>query len=97
MKAMSAVTSSGPLRIAIGSDHAGFDLKQHLVAFLTAAGHTVDDQGTHSTESCDYPPICAGVGRTVRDGKADFGIVMGGSGQGEQLAANKVRGVRAAL
>jgi len=93
MKAM----STGPLRIAIGSDHAGFDLKQHLVAFLTAAGHTVDDQGTHSTESCDYPPICAGVGRTVRDGKADFGIVMGGSGQGEQLAANKVRGVRAAL
>ena len=97
MKAMSTVTSSGPLRIAIGSDHAGFDLKQHLVAFLTAAGHTVDDQGTHSTESCDYPPICAGVGRTVRDGNADFGIVMGGSGQGEQLAANKVRGVRAAL
>ena len=97
MKAMSTVTSSGPLRIAIGSDHAGFDLKQHLVAFLTAAGHTVDDQGTHSDVSCDYPPICAGVGRTVRDGKADFGIVMGGSGQGEQLAANKVRGVRAAL
>ncbi|MFM7411090.1 MAG: ribose 5-phosphate isomerase B [Actinomycetota bacterium] len=89
--------SGNSLRIAIGSDHAGYDLKQHLVAFLTAAGHVVDDQGTHSTESCDYPPICAGVGRTVRDGAADFGIVMGGSGQGEQLAANKVRGVRAAL
>jgi ribose 5-phosphate isomerase B len=88
---------SGSKRIAIGSDHAGYELKQHLVAFLTALGHTVDDQGTHSTESCDYPPICAGVGRTVRDGKADFGIVLGGSGQGEQLAANKVRGVRAAL
>jgi ribose 5-phosphate isomerase B len=85
------------LRIAIGSDHAGYELKQHLVAFLSAQGHTVDDQGTHSTESVDYPPICAGVGRTVRDGKADFGIVLGGSGQGEQLAANKVRGVRAAL
>ena len=85
------------LRIAIGSDHAGYELKQHLVAMLTAQGHTVDDQGTHSTESVDYPPICAGVGRTVRDGKADFGIVLGGSGQGEQLAANKVRGVRAAL
>lgn len=84
-------------RIAIGSDHAGFDLKQHLVTFLTAQGHTVDDQGTHSTESVDYPGICAGVGRTVRDGDADWGIVLGGSGQGEQLAANKVRGVRAAL
>ena len=88
---------SASLRIAIGSDHAGYELKQHLVEFLTALGHTVDDQGTHSTESCDYPPICAGVGRTVRDGKADLGIVLGGSGQGEQLAANKVRGVRAAL
>ena len=89
--------SAPSLRIAIGSDHAGYDLKQHLVAFLTAAGHAVDDRGTHSTESCDYPPICAGVGRIVRDGVADFGIVMGGSGQGEQVAANKVRGVRAAL
>ncbi len=84
-------------RIAIGSDHAGYDLKQHLIAILESHGHKVDDQGTHSTESCDYPPICAAVGRSVRDGKADFGIVMGGSGQGEQLAANKVRGVRAAL
>jgi ribose 5-phosphate isomerase B len=85
------------VRIAIGSDHAGFDLKQHLVGFLTQLGHHVDDQGTHSTESVDYPSICAGVGRTVRDGAADLGIVLGGSGQGEQLAANKVRGVRAAL
>ncbi len=84
-------------RIAIGADHAGFDLKQHLVTFLTAQGHVVDDQGTHSTESVDYPDICAGVGRTVVAGDADWGIVLGGSGQGEQLAANKVRGVRAAL
>ncbi len=84
-------------RIAIGSDHAGYDLKQHLIAILESQGHNVDDHGTHSTVSCDYPPICAAVGRSVRDGKADFGIVMGGSGQGEQLAANKVRGVRAAL
>jgi ribose 5-phosphate isomerase B len=72
-------------------------LKQHLVALLAEQGHDVDDQGTHSTESVDYPEICAGVGRTVRDGDADVGIVLGGSGQGEQLAANKVRGVRAAL
>jgi len=84
-------------RIAIGADHAGYDLKQHLVRLLIALGHDVDDQGTDSTEPVDYPPICAGVGRTVRDGGADFGIVLGGSGQGEQLAANKVRGVRAAL
>jgi ribose 5-phosphate isomerase B len=84
-------------RIAIGSDHAGFPLKEHVIAYVTALGHEVLDHGTHSTESVDYPPICAAVGRTVRDGDADLGIVIGGSGQGEQLAANKVRGVRAAL
>ena len=94
------VSTAAPRRsfhIAIGADHAGFELKQHLIAFLGAAGHTVDDFGTNSTESVDYPPICAAVGRAVRDGKADLGIVLGGSGQGEQLAANKVHGVRAAL
>ncbi len=84
-------------RIAIGSDHAGYDLKAHLVTMLLGQGYEVDDQGTHSTDSVDYPDICAGIGRTVRDGDADLGIVLGGSGQGEQLAANKVRGVRAAL
>ncbi|MFM7045265.1 MAG: ribose 5-phosphate isomerase B [Ilumatobacteraceae bacterium] len=84
-------------RIAIGSDHAGFDLKQHLITVLRHQGHEMLDHGTHSAESCDYPPICASVGRAVRDGAADVGIVLGGSGQGEQLAANKVRGVRAAL
>lgn len=84
-------------RIAIGADHAGFELKQHLIALLGGQGHEVVDCGTHSTDSVDYPLICAAVGRTVRDGAADLGIVLGGSGQGEQLAANKVRGVRAAL
>jgi ribose 5-phosphate isomerase B len=84
-------------RIAIGADHAGYELKQHLVGVLQRDGHEVLDLGTHSTESCDYPPICAAVGRAVRDGVADLGIVIGGSGQGEQLAANKVHGVRAAL
>ena len=84
-------------RIAIGADHAGYTLKQHLIELLTNQGHDVVDLGTNSTESCDYPPICAAVGRAVRDGKADMGIVLGGSGQGEQIAANKVRGVRAAL
>ncbi|MGE0880630.1 MAG: ribose 5-phosphate isomerase B [Acidimicrobiia bacterium] len=85
------------MRIAIGADHAGFLLKQHLVGFLTAQGHDVDDFGTDSEASVDYVPICAAVARAVRDGKADRGIVLGGSGQGEQIAANKVRGVRAAL
>jgi ribose 5-phosphate isomerase B len=89
--------ADGLRRVAIGADHAGFELKAHLVELLRADGYDVDDQGTDSTESVDYPAICAGVGRTVRDGRADVGIVLGGSGQGEQLAANKVRGVRAAL
>lgn len=89
--------STAMSRIAIGSDHAGYELKAHLIAFLTERGHEVLDHGCHSAESCDYVPFCAAVGRTVRDGGADLGIVMGGSGQGEQLAANKVRGVRAAL
>ena len=85
------------MRIAIGSDHAGFPLKQHLVSTLEDMGHEVDDQGTDSEESVDYPPICAGVGSTVVEGSADRGIVLGGTGQGEQIAANKVHGVRAAL
>lgn len=84
-------------RIAIGADHAGYDLKQHLAARLRGLGHEVADLGTNSAESVDYPPYCAAVGRAVRDGSADLGIVLGGSGQGEQLAANKVHGVRAAL
>jgi ribose 5-phosphate isomerase B len=84
-------------RIAVAADHAGFDLKQHLGARLRSAGHDVVDFGTDSTEPVDYPPFCAAVGRAVRDGDALLGIVVGGSGQGEQLAANKVRGVRAAL
>ena len=84
-------------RIAIGSDHAGYELKQHLIGVLSTDGHDVSDLGTNSTESCDYPQFCAAVGREVRNGDADVGIVVGGSGQGEQLAANKVHGVRAAL
>jgi ribose 5-phosphate isomerase B len=83
--------------IAIASDHAGFDLKEHLAARLRGAGHVVDDLGTDSAEPVDYPPFCAAVGRAVRDGDDELGLIVGGSGQGEQLAANKVRGVRAAL
>ena len=85
------------MRIAIGADHAGFTLKEHLVVTLTRLGHDVDDRGTHSDAPIDYPPICADVARRVQSGKADRGIVIGGSGQGEQMAANKVHGVRAAL
>jgi ribose 5-phosphate isomerase B len=84
-------------RVAIGSDHAGYELKQHLIGVLEADGHIVIDHGTDSTASVDYVPYCSAVGRTVRDGGADLGIVLGGSGQGEQMSANKVRGVRAAL
>jgi ribose 5-phosphate isomerase B len=85
------------MRIAIGADHAGFTLKEHLVVTLTRLGHQVDDRGTHSEAPTDYPPICADVARLVRSGLADRGIVIGGSGQGEQMAANKIHGVRAAL
>ena len=85
------------MRVSLGCDHAGFDLKEHLIGFLEHHGHEVIDCGTDSTESVDYPEFCANAAREVVAGRADVGIVMGGSGQGEQLAANKVRGVRAAL
>lgn len=86
-----------PMRIAIGSDHAGFALKAHLVEHLRSAGHEVLDAGTDDETSVDYPAYCAAVARAVASGAVDRGIVMGGSGQGEQLAANAVRGIRAAL
>jgi ribose 5-phosphate isomerase B len=85
------------MRIAIGADHAGFALKEHLKNTLSRLGHQVEDLGTHSDAPVDYPPICAAVGRMVSEGRADRGIVLGGSGQGEQIAANKIPGIRAAL
>ena len=85
------------MRVAIGADHAGFQLKEHLKGTLVRLGHEVDDHGTASEASVDYPPICFSVGRAVAEGRADRGIVLGGSGQGEQIAANKIAGVRAAL
>jgi ribose 5-phosphate isomerase B len=85
------------VRIAIGGDHAGYVLKQHLVQVLKEWGHEVVDHGTHSEDPVDYPPICASVARAVVGGDADAGIVLGGSGQGEQISANKVHGARAAL
>jgi ribose 5-phosphate isomerase B len=85
------------MRIAIGADHAGFALKEHLLATLRRLGHDVDDRGTYSETPVDYPPICADVAQQVALGHADRGVVLGGSGQGEQIAANKVPGARAAL
>jgi ribose 5-phosphate isomerase B len=85
------------VRVSIGSDHAGFLLKQHLIGTLTQLGHEVVDLGTDSEASVDYPPICAAVARMVAKGEVERGIVLGGSGQGEQISANKVHGVRAAL
>jgi len=94
---VSLLIKSPVVRIAIGADHAGFVLKEHIKQTLAKLGHEVDDHGTHSEASVDYPPICMAVGRSVAEGRADRGIVLGGSGQGEQIAANKVPGVRAAL
>jgi ribose 5-phosphate isomerase B len=85
------------VRIALGSDHAGYPLKEHLKAFLATEGHEVLDLGTDSTDPVDYPAFCAAAAGAVTRGEADRAIVMGGSGQGEQIAANKVRGARAAL
>ena len=84
-------------RLVLASDHAGYDLKVVVAEHLKAGGHEVVDLGTHSIEPVDYPPLCAAAGRAVVAGEADVGIVLGGSGQGETLSANKVRGVRAAL
>lgn len=85
------------MHIAIGADHAGYGLKQHLIQLLKDAGHEIDDLGTDSEEAADYPHIAAAVARAVAGGVVDRGIMLGGSGQGEQIAANKVPGIRAAL
>jgi ribose 5-phosphate isomerase B len=85
------------MRVVIGSDHAGYVLKGSVMRHLRDAGHQVDDIGTFSEEPVDYPPICADVARRVVRGDGDVGIVIGGSGQGEAIAANKVHGARAAL
>lgn len=85
------------MRIALGCDHAGFALKEEVKAFLRAEGHEVVDHGTHSEDPVDYPVFCAAAARSVIRGEADRAILTGGSGQGEQMAANKVDGIRAAL
>ena len=84
------------MRIAIGSDHAGFDLKEELTPLIRDAGHAVIDLGTDSTASVDYPDYAAAVGRAVVGGRADRGIVVCGSGAGAAIAANKLDGIRCA-
>ncbi len=83
--------------IAIGSDHAGYQYKEAIKAMLLAEGHTVRDYGTHSETPCDYPDFCRPVAEAVARGDFDRGIVLGGSGNGEAIVANRVRGVRCGL
>jgi ribose 5-phosphate isomerase B len=83
--------------IAIGSDHAGFKYKEALKAMLLAEGHTVRDFGTHSEEACDYPDFIRPVAEAVARGEYERGIVLGGSGNGEAIVANRVKGVRCGL
>jgi ribose 5-phosphate isomerase B len=85
------------MRIAIAADHAGFELKQVLRDRLRGSGHQVDDLGTHSSESTDYPDYAAAVARKIADGKADLGILVCSTGVGMSIAANKLNGIRAAL
>lgn len=86
------------MRVAIAADHNGVAHKSRLVAWLTAAGHEVEDHGTHDDhEVVDYPPLCATVCDRVVAGHVDRAVVVGGSGSGETIACNKVRGIRAAL
>jgi len=85
------------MKIAIGADHAGFELKEHVKALLSKLEHEVLDLGTRSTEPVDYPDFAEAVGLAVRDGKAGRGILVCGSGVGASVAANKIPGVRAGL
>ena len=85
------------MNIAIGTDHAGFQLRERIKAHLIEAGHTVRDFGTNSTEPVDYPRFIRPVAEVVSHGEAERGIVLGGSGNGEAIVANRVCGVRCAL
>lgn len=83
------------MRIAMGADHAGFELKEAVKSRLEAAGHEVEDVGTHSTESTDYPPFAAEAATLVASGEAERGVIVCGSGNGVAIVANKVHGIRA--
>jgi ribose 5-phosphate isomerase B len=85
------------MKVAVGSDHRGYEVKRQLLPILKKLGVQVEDMGCHSSASCDYPDFAIAVGRAVSSGRADVGILVDGSGIGMSVAANKVRGVRAAL
>ncbi|HLD50479.1 MAG TPA: ribose 5-phosphate isomerase B [bacterium] len=85
------------VRVAVGSDHAGFEMKQFFLPLIREKGHEVSDLGTHDTKPVDYPDFAEAVGKAVRERKADRGIVICGSGVGASIAANKISGIRAAL
>jgi ribose 5-phosphate isomerase B len=85
------------MKIAIGSDHAGFQYKEKIRALLQSLGHTVTDFGTHSDEAVDYPVFIRPVAEAVARGEFERGIVLGGSGNGEAIVANRVKGIRCAL
>ncbi|TXJ06876.1 MAG: ribose-5-phosphate isomerase [Aeromicrobium sp.] len=86
------------MRVHIGADHAGYELKTHLLTWLAANGHEPVDHGAFEYDAeDDYPPFCVDAAQAVLDDPGSLGIVIGGSGNGEQIAANKVKGIRAAL
>ncbi len=85
------------MRIVLGADHRGYELKDALANYLSGLGHEVTDIGTHSDESVDYPDLALAAGRAIRDGSAERGILVCGSGVGACVAANKLAGVRAAI
>ena len=85
------------MRIALGSDHAGYPLKDQLASWLAESGHAVYDLGTHNTDPVDYPDYAAAVSSAVLDGRADRGIIICGSGAGAAVAANKLNGIRASV
>lgn len=85
------------MKIAIGSDHAGFDYKEAIKKHLAAQGHEVKDFGTHSKERCDYPDFIRPAAQAVAKGECERGIVLGGSGNGEAIVANRIKGIRCGL
>src|SRR6185295_14621015 len=88
---------ASPMRIALGTDHAGYHLKEHLKRLLVELGHEPVDFGTFSDESCDYPTFVRPAAEAVARGECERGIVLGGSGNGEAICANRVKGIRCAL
>ncbi len=85
------------MRIVVGADHRGYELKDEIAAALKQAGHEVLDVGTHNADSVDYPDYARAIGQALRDGGAERGVLVCGSGVGASIAANKIHGVRAAI